>query len=166
MSEDSSKGKMVKRFEPRVIKGGKGSDLKKSKSDSDKDRKSISASELQKEIKGLDPEKVKEFDKVINALFKSIQSDESPKMFQCDHCGGFHSFDINCSVCKNVSKAQQAFTMDRIDRMFAFAMCKKCLAVSIAIFQCHGIDPMKNELQKEYVENLKMQKVDDSDDKR
>lgn len=106
----------------------------------------------------LDPEKVKAFDGVIKGLFKTLQSDEEPKMFQCAHCGGFHSFEINCSVCGSTNKAQQAFVTDRIDKMFTMAMCKKCLAVSIAIFQCRGIDPEMVELQKEYIENAKAQK--------
>jgi len=155
MTEEKKKTRTVQRF--KVIKGGKVEEIPEPPSEPVEGVKPIKASEFASMMDNLDPEKVKAFDEVIKGLFKSLQADEEPKMFQCGHCGGFHSFDINCDVCKSVNKAQQAFTMERLDRMFAMAMCKKCLAVSVAIFQCRGIDPDLLELQKEYIANKKAQ---------
>lgn len=148
---------IVQRFKPRLIKGGKSDAPETPKGKAIVDSE-LSGEDIAKKLKNLDPEKVKEFDKLVKAMFKAIQAGDDPKMFQCSHCGGFHALDIHCSVCHSDNKAQQAFTMDKLDHMFAIAMCRKCFAVSVAVIQCHGIDPSMVELQKEYAENLKAQK--------
>jgi len=147
--------KLIKRFEPRMIQGGEIGPEPEPKRDSVKESPKISASDLASKLKDLDPKKVKEFDKIIQGMFKAIQANDDPKMFQCGHCGGFHSFDVHCSVCDKDNKAQQAFVMQRVDQTFAIAMCKQCFAVSIAIFQCRGIDPNRADLQKEFAESAK-----------
>lgn len=152
---EGKKPKTVQRF--KVIPGGKVEEVPEPPSEPIEGTKPNKVPDIAGMMANLDPERVKEFDQVIKGLFKSLQANEEPKMFQCGHCGGFHSLDINCSVCKSVNKAQQVFTMDRLDRMFALAMCHKCLAVSVAIFQCRGIDPQLFEIQKEYAENMKTQ---------
>lgn len=96
-------------------------------------------------------------------LLKSISPKDEPKMFQCAHCGGFHSFDINCKGCGGTNKAQRATSLGTPDRMLAVACCEKCLAVSVAIFKCHGIDPKKKDLQRQYAENAKAQSVPEKD---
>jgi len=152
----TNKPQTVQRF--KVLPSGKTEALPEPPKEPVKGVNPVTASTLAEQLQNLDPEKVKAFDEVIKGLFKTLQADQPPKMFQCGHCGGFHAFDINCSVCNGTTKAQQAFTMDRLDKMFALAMCQKCLAVSVAIFQCHGIDPDRADLQHELAENAKAQR--------
>lgn len=94
----------------------------------------------------MDPEKIQQFNKAIRAVFESLATDKEPKMFQCLHCGGFHSLDVHCSNCDVDTKAQQMLAMDRPDHVLAFASCKRCRAVSMALFKCKGIDPAVKEL--------------------
>ncbi len=155
MTDEKKTSEPIQRF--KVIPGGKG-DAPEPPKEPVEGVKVVPASALAAQMQDLDPEKVKQFDQVVKALFKTLQADQEPQMFGCAHCGGFHVFEVNCSVCKGTTKAQQAFVMDRIDRMFALAMCKTCLAISVAIFQCHGIDPDMADLQRELAENAKAQR--------
>jgi hypothetical protein len=96
-------------------------------------------------------------EKVFKEFLESIKPGADPRMFQCMHCGGFHSFDIDCKSCGGVNKAQQAVVFGAANRMLAGACCEQCLALSVAIFKCHGIDPEKKDLQHQYAENAKAQ---------
>lgn len=156
------KTRRVYGFEPRVIQGGKSDPKSKQESEPEQNNNiTRPISELVEKFQNLDPSKAEQFNGIIKSIFKRLQKGDPPKIFQCKHCGGFHSLEVHCEQCDTDTKAQEAFTMSRPDHIFAVAMCDNCLAVSVAIFKCHGIDPDRVELQSEYVESAKSQRKND-----
>jgi hypothetical protein len=100
-----------------------------------------------------------EWGKQLREIFDSLNSEENKShLFVCPHCGGFHDFQINCGECKSSNKATKVIKTAKIDHFFCMAVCATCLATSIAVIRCKGIDPAKEELQEAYKEERKKRK--------
>jgi hypothetical protein len=69
------------------------------------------------------------------------------KLFTCPHCGGHSSPTLTCRCGESFPAQDMVAFGDKIDQAMVMGYCHKCLALTVGIVRCRGIDPKKQALQ-------------------